>query len=117
MKDLIKEILDANEKIEHDSDSVEKLKMESSSKVDAILNERREEYIDKARMNIKVIKKIEDSKAAIEIDRIHSDCNEMLSKLDIMYSERKDEWSNQIFNYIISLDKLEYGKLGMNFDD
>ena len=117
MKDLIKEILEADEKIANASESVEKLKIESSNKVDSILNERREEYIDKARMNIKVIKKIEDSKAAIEMDRIRSDCNEMINKLDIMYSDHKHEWVDQIFDNIISLNEPECNSFELDSND
>lgn len=111
MKDLIKEIIDANEKVESDVQTVEQMKMDSSNKIASILNERREEYIDKARMNIKVIKKIEDSKASMEIDKIRSDCNETLDRLDNFYAAHKDEWISQVFNKVISLDTSSFSNL------
>ena len=111
MKDLIKEIIDANDKVASEAQSVEQMKMDSSNKIASILNERREEYIDKARMNIKVIKKIEDSKASMEIDKIRSDCNETLDRLDSFYAAHKDEWISEVFNRIISLDTSSFSNL------
>ena len=101
MKDVIKEILEANEKAKNDMEDVEKLRLESSKRINDILNERRSEYIDKARMNIKVIKKIEDSKAEVEIDRIKSECKKTLNKIESVYFENKDRWIDLIFNNII----------------
>lgn len=104
MKDLIKKILDADEETKNNDESVERLKIESSNRIAYILNERREEYIDKARMNIKVIKKIEDSKASMEIDNIRSKCNSLLDQVDNEYNDHKHEWVNQIFNNIVSIN-------------
>jgi len=104
MKDLIKKILDADEETKNNDTNVERLKIESSNRIAYILNERREEYIDKARMNIKVIKKIEDSKASMEIDKIRSNCNSLLDQVNNEYNNHKQEWVNQIFNNIININ-------------
>ena len=84
MKDVIKEILEANEKAKNDIENVEKLKLESAQRVKDMLNSRRLEYIDKAKMNIKVIKKIEVSKAEVEMKRIEK--NTILLKKKIVPS-------------------------------
>lgn len=110
MKDLVKKILDANKEVEDSVESVESLKLESSNRVAEILNNRREEYIDKARMNIKVIKKIEDSKASIEIDKIRSECDSVLSKINSVYFENRNKWIDQVFDSIVSLNDLENQK-------
>jgi hypothetical protein len=110
MKDLVKKVLDANKEAENSVESVESLRLESSNRVAEILNNRREEYIDKARMNIKVIKKIEDSKASIEIDKIRSECDSVLSKINSTYFENRNKWVNQVFNDIISLNNVENEK-------
>ena len=107
MKDLVKKILDANKEVEDSVGSVESLKLESSNRVTEILNNRREEYIDKARMNIKVIKKIEDSKASIEIDKIRSECESVLSKINNAYFENRNKWIDQVFESIVSLNDIE----------
>lgn len=107
MKDLVKKILDANKEAEDSVESVESLKLESSNRVTEILNNRREEYIDKARMNIKVIKKIEDSKASIEIDKIRSECDNVLSKINSAYFKNRNKWIDQVFESIISLNDPE----------
>lgn len=104
MKDLIKKILEADEETKNNEESIERLKIESSRRIEYALDKRREEYIDKARMNIKVIKKIEDSKASIEIDKIRSECDHLLNKIDNEYSNHKDEWIDKIFHNIVSLD-------------
>lgn len=113
MKDLVKKILDANKEAENSVESVESLKLESSNRIAEILNNRREEYIDKARMNIKVIKKIENSKASIEIDKIRSECDSVLSQINKDYFENRDKWVDQVFESIISLNYCENKKREM----
>ena len=107
MKNLVKKILDANKEVEDSVESIESLKLESSNRVSEILNNRREEYIDKARMNIKVIKKIEDSKASIEIDKIRSECDSILSKINSAYFANRNKWIDQVFDSILSLNDFE----------
>lgn len=107
MKDLIKKILDADEESKNNDESVERLKIESSNRISYILNERREEYIDKARMNIKVIKKIEDSKASVEIDKIRNRCNDLLDQIENEYKNNKNDWITQIFNNVVNADSLD----------
>lgn len=101
VKDVIKEILEANERAKNDIENVEKLKLESSKRIKNMLNERRSEYIDKARMNIKVIKKIEESKAEMEIERINKECENTLKRMNDTYLLNKKMWSDLIFNNIV----------------
>ena len=107
MKNLVKKILDANKEVEDSVESIESLRLESSNRVSEILNNIREEYIDKARMNIKVIKKIEDSKASIEIDKIRSECDSILSKINSAYFENRNKWIDQVFDGILALNDFE----------
>lgn len=101
MKDVIKEILEANEKAKNDIENVEKLKLESAQRVKDMLNSRRLEYIDKAKMNIKVIKKIEVSKAEVEMKRIEKECEDILGRIKKIYLENKDLWVDTIFNNVV----------------
>ena len=101
MKDVIKEILEAIEKAKNDIENVEKLKLESAQRVKDKLNERRLEYIDKAKMNIKVIKKIEASKAEVEMKRIEKECEDILGRIEKIYLENKDLWVDTIFNNVV----------------
>ena len=96
MKDVIKEILEANEKAKNDIENVEKLKIESAQRVKDMLNSRRLEYIDKAKMNIKVI-----SKAEVEMKRIEKECEDILCRIEKIYLENKDLWVNTIFNNVV----------------
>ena len=99
MKDMIKEILDADRRTKDAIESTEKLKLESAKRISEFLEKRKSEYIDKARMNIKVIKKIEDSKA--QIDKIKRECQRTLDRIESVYQNLKDEWNDTIFNNII----------------
>lgn len=101
MKDVIKEILEANEKAKNDIENAEKLKLESAQRIKSRLDERRSEYIDKARMNIKVIKKIAESKAEVEIEKIIKECEVEIDKIKNIYDKNKEFWINSIFNNIV----------------
>jgi len=101
LKDMIKEILDADTRTKNAIESTEQLKLESSKRINELLEKRKSEYIDKARMNIKVIKKIEESKADVEISKIREDCDRTLERIESVYRELKDSWSEIIFNNIV----------------
>lgn len=101
MKDMIKEILDADKRTRNAVESTEQLKLESSKRINVLLEKRKSEYIDKARMNIKVIKKIEESKADVKINQIREDCERTLKRIDDVYRELKKTWTDTIFNNIV----------------
>ena len=101
MKDVIKEILEANEKAKNDIENVEKLKLESAQRVRDKLSEIQSEYIDKARMNIKVIQKIEESKAELEIEKIVRECEIKIKNIKNIYDKKKNLWINSIFDNIV----------------
>ncbi|MBO6126819.1 MAG: hypothetical protein J6P21_02310 [Clostridia bacterium] len=103
MKDVIKEILEANEKAKNDIENVEKLKLESAQRVKNKLSETSSEYIDKARMNIKVIQKIEESKAEVEIEKINEECEVKIKEIKNIYDKNKNLWINNIFDNIVGI--------------
>ena len=98
---MIKEILDADKRTRSAVESTEQLKLESSKRINVLLEKRRSEYIDKARMNIKVIKKIEESKADVKISQIHENCERTLKRIDNVYNELKESWTDTIFNNMV----------------
>ena len=98
---MIKEILDADKRTRNAVESTEQLKLESSKRINVLLEKRRSEYIDKARMNIKVIRKIEESKADVKIKKIREDCERTLKRIDDVYLELKESWVETIFNNIV----------------
>lgn len=93
---MIREILDADKKAQKAVESSEYLKLESAHKINELLEKRRSEYIDKARMNINVIKKIEDSKAKLKIDLISKECQQSINRINNIYLDMKDEWVDNI---------------------
>ena len=101
MKDMIKEILDADRLTQDTMESAEKLKLESSRRMDEFLKKREAEYRYKVMMNKKIIEKIEDSKAGIEISKIQRDCQQVLDRVEAVYQKLKEEWSDTLFNNII----------------
>ena len=52
-------------------------------------------------MNIKVIKKIEVSKAEVEMKRIEKECEDILGRIEKIYLENKDLWVDTIFNNVV----------------
>ena len=101
MKDVIKEILEANEKAKNDIENVEKLKLESAQRVKNKLSKTSSEYINKARMNIKVIQKIEESKAEVEIEKIIKEYEIKIKNIKNIYNKNKKLWINNIFDNIV----------------
>ena len=101
MKDVIKEILEANERAQSDIENIKELEDESLKRIENARNKQNSEYIDKARMNIEIIKKIEDYKAEIEIEKIKQECEKSLNQINNIYIKNKDLWINNIFNNIV----------------
>lgn len=101
MKDMVKEILSANEKAKKNKRKAEILRFKSFRKMKEHLNEKKSDYIDKARMNIKIIEKLERSKAEVEISKIKDEYKKTLHKIDEIYLKNKQKWCTQIFNNVV----------------
>ena len=101
MKDMIKEILDADRLTQNTIESAEELKLESSKRMDEFLKKRAAEYRYQVMMNKRIIEKIEDSKAGIEINKIQRECQQVLDRVEEVYQKLKEEWSDTLFNNII----------------
>ena len=101
MKDMVKEILSANEKAKKSKKKAEIKRFKFVGKMKARLDEKKSDYIDKARMNIKIIEKLERSKAEVEISKIKDEYEKTLHKIDEIYLKNKQEWCAQIFNSIV----------------
>ncbi|MDR1364277.1 MAG: hypothetical protein LBJ32_01410 [Oscillospiraceae bacterium] len=103
MKDMIKKILDADKRIGEALDSSEFLRTSSVEHVRELLENRRKEYLDKARTNIKVIEKIEKVKSESRISDMENKCEEVLEKIEKAYNENKEDWVKIIVDQILKI--------------
>lgn len=101
IKDVVKEILEADKLTKDNMRSTEELKIQSSNRMDEFLKKRESDYRYKVMMNKKVIEKIEDSKAGIEISKIQRESQQILDRINSVYKKYKEEWGETMFNNVI----------------
>jgi hypothetical protein len=98
---MIKKILEADDQTGRSLESYERLRIESAGRINEFLENRRTEYIKKARVNIKVIEKIENVKAESETDLLEERCKKDLEMIDRIYRENKEIWIKNIVNRVL----------------
>jgi hypothetical protein len=98
---MIEKIIDADRKTSEILDSAERLRVESAKKVDELLARKRVEYLEKARMNIKVIEKIEKVKSESKISEIDKNCEVVIKEIEKNYEDNKDSLVEKIVKEVI----------------
>lgn len=77
------------------------LKIDSERKISDIKEQRRNEYIDRARTNIKVLEKEEKIKAAVRLKIIENSYEQKYDRIEKTYYENKDKWVDAIVDRVI----------------
>ncbi|MDR2074402.1 MAG: hypothetical protein LBP36_03485 [Oscillospiraceae bacterium] len=101
MKDLVEEILEADRCINESFGSSERLKIESAKKIKEFYEKRREEYLSKARENIRIIEKIESIKLQNQIRELEKKVKNSVSKMDLKFEKNKREWTACVIGCIV----------------
>lgn len=101
MEDMIGKIIQMDKEARESLTKAKQLKIDSERKISDIKEQRRNEYIDRARTNIKVLEKEERIKAAVRLKVIENSYEQKYDRIEKVYYDNKDAWINAIVERVI----------------
>ncbi len=101
MEDMIGKIIQMDKEARESLTKANQLKIDSERKISDIKEQRRNEYIDRARTNIKVLEKEEKIKAAVRLKIIENSYEQKYDRIEKTYYENKDKWVDAIVDRVI----------------
>ena len=101
MEDMIGKIIQMDKEAREGLTKAKQLKIDSERKISDIKEQRRNEYIDRARTNIKVLEKEERIKAAVRLKVIENSYEQKYDRIEKVYYDNKDAWINAIVERVI----------------
>ena len=76
-------------------------RVESEQKISDMKTKKREEYLNRARANIKSLEKSEKIKAFVRLKAIEHSYSKKTEKMEKIYSEKNEEWTDILFNKVL----------------
>ncbi len=101
MEDMIGKIIQMDKEARESLTKANQLKIDAERKISDIKEQRRNEYIDRARTNIKVLEKEEKVKAAVKLKVIENTYEQKYSRIEKVYYDNKDKWIKAIVDRVI----------------
>ena len=101
MEDMIGKIIQMDKEARESLTKAKQLKIDSERKISDIKEQRRNEYIDRARTNIKVLEKEQRIKAAVRLKVIENSYEQKYDRIEKVYYDNKDAWINAIVERVI----------------
>ncbi len=101
MEDMIEKIIQMDKEARESLTKAKQLKIDSERKISDIKEQRRNEYIDRARTNIKVLEKEERIKAAVRLKVIENSYEQKYDRIEKVYYDNKDAWIKAIVERVI----------------
>ncbi len=98
---MIGKIIQMDKEARESLTKANQLKIDSERKISDIKEQRRNEYIDRARTNIKVLEKEEKIKAAVRLKIIENSYEQKYDRIEKTYYENKDKWVDAIVDRVI----------------
>lgn len=98
---MIEKIIQMDKEARESLTKAKQLKIDSERKISDIKEQRRNEYIDRARTNIKVLEKEERIKAAVRLKVIENSYEQKYDRIEKVYYENKDAWIKAIVERVI----------------
>ncbi len=101
MEDMIEKIIKLDQEARESLTKANQLKIDSERKISDIKEQKRNEYIEKARSRIKTMEKEEKVKALVRLKVIEKNYKEKYDRIEKIYCENKDNWIDAIVNRVI----------------
>ncbi len=101
MEDMIGRIIELGQKARNDLNEAKLRRIESEQKINDMKNEKRAEYLERARTSIKSLEKSEKIKAFVRVSIVERSYKRKRKDIERIYSERKEEWINALFDKVV----------------
>ena len=99
--DMIEKIISSDKKSREAVFKAQQLKVMSAQKINDTFDKKRNEYLERARINIKNSEKAERAKADEKIQQIGKAYGEISDRLDRIFSENCDEWVDAVVKRVV----------------
>ncbi len=101
MEDMINRLIERDKEARESITKAKQRKIDSEQKIMDMKERKREEYLDKARANIKALEKEEKIKAVVKLKAIEGTYQKKARRLEKTYSDNKEKWADMLFNKVV----------------
>lgn len=101
LKDMIEQIISTDKKSRESVEQTRLLKIQSAQKISDIREQKRNEYLEKARANINVIEQEEKVKANAKLEQIERKYDSIGEEINRVYNENYELWVNALVKRVI----------------
>ena len=101
MEDMIKRIIELDRMAKENLTRANQLKVDSEQKISDIKEQKRAEYLERARANIKSLEKEEKVNACLRLKVIENSYRQKYDRIEEIYAKNKNKWVETIVNRVI----------------
>ena len=101
MEDMINRIIERDKEARESLTEARQLRVESEQKISDMKAQKRNEYLERARANIKSLEKSEKVKAVVKFKAIENLYIRKAEKIEKIYAENSEGWTNELFKRVI----------------
>ena len=101
MEDMIKRIIELDRMAKENLTRANQLKVDSEQKISDIKEQKRAEYLERARANIKSLEKEEKVNACLRLKVIENSYRQKYDRIEEIYAKNKNNWVITIVNRVI----------------
>lgn len=101
MEDMIKRIIELDRMAKENLTRANQLKVDSAQKISDIKEQKRAEYLERARANIKSLEKEEKVNACLRLKVIENSYRQKYDRIEEIYAKNKNKWVETIVNRVI----------------
>ena len=101
MEDMIKRIIELDRMAKENLTRANQLKVDSAQKISDIKEQKRAEYLERARANIKSLEKEEKVNACWRLKVIENSYRQKYDRIEEIYAKNKNKWVETIVNRVI----------------
>lgn len=101
MEDMISRIIERDKEARESLTEARQLRIASEQKISDMKAQKRNEYLERARANIKSLEKSEKVKAVVKFKAIENLYTRKTEKIEKIYAEHSKEWTDELFKRVI----------------
>ena len=101
MEDMINRIIEWDQQARKSLTEARQLRIDSEQKISDMKAKKRDEYLERARANIKSLEKSEKIKAFVKFKSIENLYSNKTDAIEQIYAEKSEEWIDALFNKVI----------------
>ena len=98
---MIKRIIELDRMAKENLTRANQLKVDSAQKISDIKEQKRAEYLERARANIKSLEKEEKVNACLRLKVIENSYRQKYDRIEEIYAKNKNKWVETIVNRVI----------------